>query len=57
VGDIDFKVISVTENSNKFQKIRFWKQNSVEDGFTLGPTAQATLVLYEKWVFNHLVLY
>jgi hypothetical protein len=26
VGDIDFKVISMAENSNKFQKTRFWKQ-------------------------------
>jgi hypothetical protein len=26
VGDIDFKVISATENSNKFQKTRFWKE-------------------------------
>jgi hypothetical protein len=24
-------VISVAENSNKFQKIRFWKEKSVED--------------------------
>jgi hypothetical protein len=30
VGDIDFEVISVAENSNKFQKIRFWKKKSVE---------------------------
>jgi hypothetical protein len=30
VGDIDFKVISATENSNKFQKTRFWKKKSVE---------------------------
>jgi len=30
VGDIDFKVISATENSNKFQKPRFWKEKSVE---------------------------
>ncbi len=44
VGDIDFKVISATENSNKFQKTRFWKEKSVEDMVTLGPTAQATLV-------------
>jgi len=38
------KVISTTENSNKFQKTRFWKEKSVEDVGTLGPTAQATLV-------------
>jgi hypothetical protein len=55
-------VISAAENSNKFQKIRFWREKSVEEvvkleglpinssmisfhnGFTLGPTAQATLV-------------
>jgi len=47
VGDIVYKVISATENSNKFQKARFWKEKSVENGFTLGPTAQATLVVYE----------
>jgi hypothetical protein len=37
-------VISVTENSNKFQKARFWKEKPVEDMITLGPTAHATLV-------------
>jgi len=26
-GDIELKVISPTENSNKFQKARFWKEN------------------------------
>jgi hypothetical protein len=38
VGDIDFKVISAFENSNKFQKIKFWKEKSVEnvDEFTHG---------------------
>jgi hypothetical protein len=43
VGDIDFKVNSAAENSNKFQKTRFWKGKSVEDIVTLGPTAQVTL--------------
>ncbi len=47
VGDIDFKVISAPENSNKFQKTRFWKEKSVEDVVTLGPTAQATPVTIE----------
>jgi len=28
-------VISTAENSNKFQKIRFWKEKSVEDVVTL----------------------
>jgi hypothetical protein len=36
VRDIDFEVISATENSNKFQKTRFWKEKSVEDMITLG---------------------
>jgi hypothetical protein len=26
LGDIDLKLISATENSNKFQKTRFWKE-------------------------------
>jgi hypothetical protein len=30
VGDIDFKVIFAAENSNKFQKTRFWKEKSIE---------------------------
>jgi hypothetical protein len=38
-------VISATENSNKFQKTRFWKEKSVEDMVTLGPTSQATLII------------
>jgi hypothetical protein len=36
-------VISITENSNKFQKTRFEKEKSVEDVVTLGPMAPATL--------------
>jgi hypothetical protein len=36
VGDVDFKVNSAAENSNKFQKTRFWKEKSVEDMVTLG---------------------
>jgi hypothetical protein len=45
-------VISAAENSNKFPKTRFWKEKSVEDVVTLGPTAQATLVptgILYKW--------
>jgi hypothetical protein len=38
VGDIDFKVISAAENSNKILKTRFWEEKSVEDMVTLGPT-------------------
>jgi hypothetical protein len=40
VGDIDLKVISALKNSNKFQKVRFWKEKSVEDMVTLGPTSR-----------------
>ncbi len=46
--DIDFKVILATENSNEFQKTRFWKEKSVEDVGTLRPTVQATLVYIKK---------
>jgi hypothetical protein len=35
VGDIDLKVIFASENSNKFRKTRFWKENSVENVVTL----------------------
>jgi hypothetical protein len=28
-------VISATENSNKFQKTKFWKEKSVENAVTL----------------------
>jgi hypothetical protein len=43
-GNIGFKVISASENSNKFQNPRFWEEWSVEDVITLGPTAQAALI-------------
>jgi hypothetical protein len=46
VGDIDLKVIFSAENSKKFQETRFWKEKSVENVITLGPSAQVTLVLY-----------
>jgi hypothetical protein len=44
VKDIDFKMISVLENSHKFQKTKFWKEKLVEDDVTLGPIAHATLI-------------
>ncbi len=37
-------MISATENSNKFQKTRFWKEKSVENVVTLRPMAQAKLL-------------
>ncbi len=45
MGGIDFKVISAPENSNKFQKTRFWKEKLIENMVTLVPMAQATLVV------------
>jgi hypothetical protein len=45
VEGIDFLVISALENSNKFQRTRFWKEKSVENMVTLGPMAQATPVV------------
>ncbi len=38
-------MISAAEDSNKFQKTRFWKEKSVEDVITLEPMAQAALVI------------
>jgi hypothetical protein len=32
-------MIFAIENSNKFQKTKFWKEKSVEDMVTLGPVA------------------
>jgi hypothetical protein len=32
--DIEFLIIFVTENSNKLQKPRFWKEKSVENFVT-----------------------
>jgi hypothetical protein len=46
VGDIDLKVICAAENSNRFQKTRFWKEKSVEDVIIIGRTAHATLVIF-----------
>jgi hypothetical protein len=48
VGNIDLKLISTAENSNKFQKAMFRKENSVEDVVTLGPTAHTKLVCIKK---------
>jgi hypothetical protein len=40
-------VISATENLNKFQKARFWKEKSVEDVITLGPNGKGHTSVYE----------
>jgi hypothetical protein len=53
-------VTLILENSNKFQKTKFWKEKSVENLFKLGPTAQATLVCIEiniMFSFNIITLF
>jgi hypothetical protein len=53
VADIDFKVISVAENSNKFPKTRFWKENSVEDVVTLeGLPFNSSMISFHIWLFK-----
>jgi hypothetical protein len=47
MGDIDLKVISASEIQINSKKTRFWKEKSIENMVTLGPTAQATLVSFE----------
>jgi hypothetical protein len=51
VGDIDFYMISATENSNKFQKTRFWKEKSVE--VTLeGLPFNSSTISFHIWLFK-----
>jgi hypothetical protein len=40
-------MISTTENSNKLQKTKVWKEKSIGDMVTLGLLAQATLVVHD----------
>jgi hypothetical protein len=50
VGDNDFKVIFVVENSNKFQKTRFWKENSVENVIILkGLPFNSSIISFHIW--------
>jgi hypothetical protein len=54
VGDIDFKVISAAENSNKFQKTRFWKEKSVENVITLeGLPFNSSMISFRIWLFKN----
>jgi hypothetical protein len=47
------KVISVSENSNKFQKTRFWKEKSVEHGATLeGLPFNSSMISFHIWLFK-----
>ncbi len=53
MGDIDFEVISAAENSNKFQKARFWKEKSVENVVTLeGLPVNSSMISFHIWLFK-----
>jgi hypothetical protein len=51
VGDIDFLMISATENLNKFQKTRFWKEKSVADVVTL-PFNSSTISFHALFLWK-----
>jgi hypothetical protein len=53
VGDIDLKVISTTDNSNKFEKTKFWKEKSVENAVTLeGLPFNSSTISSHIWRFK-----
>ncbi len=53
MGDIDFYVIFVAENSNKFQKTRFWKEKSVDDMVTLeGLPFNSSMISFHIWLLK-----
>ncbi len=56
MGDIDFKVISVTESSNKFQKTRFWKEKSLQNVVTFeGLPFNSSMISFHIWLFKKLI--
>ncbi len=53
MGEIDFKVISAAENSNKFPKTRFWKEKSVENVATLeGLPFNSSMISFRIWLLK-----
>jgi hypothetical protein len=49
-------MISATENSNKFQKTRFWKEKSVENVVTLGSLPfNSSMISFHIWLFKKLI--
>ncbi len=50
--DIDFKVISAAENSNKVQKPRFWKAKSVENVVTLEGLPFNSSMIFHIWLYK-----
>jgi hypothetical protein len=53
VRDIDFKVISAAENSNKFQRPRFWEEKSVENVVTL--EGLPSMISFHIWQLKKLI--
>jgi hypothetical protein len=49
-------VISAAENSNKFQKTRFWKEKSFENVVTLeGLPFDLSMISFHIWLFKKLI--
>jgi hypothetical protein len=56
VRDIDFEVIFAAENSNKFQKTRFWKEKLEEYVVTLeGLPFNSNMISFHIWLFKKLI--
>jgi len=56
VGDIDLKVIFGSENPNKFQKTRFWKEKSVENVVIReGLPFNSSMISFHMWLFKNLI--
>jgi hypothetical protein len=55
VGNIDLKMISTTENSNKFPKTRHQREKSVEDNITFeGSPCNSSMISFCIWLFKKL---
>jgi hypothetical protein len=53
-----FRVISASENSNKFQKTRFWKEKSVENVVKLeGLPFNSSMISFHIWLFKTIETY
>jgi hypothetical protein len=49
-------VISIAENSNKFQKTRFWKEKSVGNVVTLeGLPFNTSMISFHIWLLKNLI--
>jgi hypothetical protein len=56
VGNIDFEMNYAIENSNKFQKTKFWKEKSVENLVTLeGLPFNSSMISFDIWLFKKFI--